>query len=232
MKTKIFCDIAELDKIRIFNKKKIVKGFTTNPSLMRKAGAKDYRSYSKKILKICKNKPVSLEVFADENNEMKKQAIQINTWAKNVYVKIPVVNSKGKFMGKIIQDLNNQNIKLNITAVYSANQTKKILNKINKKTKVIISIFAGRAADTDKDPVPEFKKSILLAKKFKNVEILWASVREPYNYLQAKQLGCHIITIPPSTIEKIENFGKSFDQLTKETVKAFLVDSNKSNFKI
>ena len=232
MKTKIFCDIAELDKIRIFNKKKIVKGFTTNPSLMRKAGAKDYRSYSKKILKICKNKPVSLEVFADENNEMKKQAMQINTWAKNVYVKIPVVNSKGKFMGKIIQDLNNQNIKLNITAVYSANQTKKILNKINKKTKVIISIFAGRAADTGKDPVPEFKKSIFLAKKFKNVEILWASVREPYNYLQAKQLGCHIITIPPSTIEKIENFGKSFDQLTKETVRAFLEDSNKSNFKI
>ena len=232
MKTKIFCDIAELDKIRIFNKKKIVKGFTTNPSLMRKAGAKDYRSYSKKILKICNNKPVSLEVFADEYNEMKKQAIQINTWAKNVYVKIPVVNSKGKFMGKIIQDLNNQNIKLNITAVYSANQTKKILNKINKKTKVIISIFAGRAADTGKDPVPEFKKSIFLAKKFKNVEILWASVREPYNYLQAKQLGCHIITIPPSTIEKIENFGKSFDQLTKETVKAFLGDSKKSNFKI
>ena len=232
MKTKIFCDIAELDKIRIFNKKKIVKGFTTNPSLMRKAGAKDYRSYSKKILKICNNKPVSLEVFADEHNEMKKQAMQINTWAKNVYVKIPVVNSKGKFMGKIIQDLNNQNIKLNITAVYSANQTKKILNKINKKTKVIISIFAGRAADTGKDPVPEFKKSIFLAKKFKNVEILWASVREPYNYLQAKQLGCHIITIPPSTIEKIENFGKSFDQLTKETVKAFLIDSNKSNFNI
>ena len=232
MKTKIFCDIAELDKIRIFNKKKIVKGFTTNPSLMRKAGAKNYRSYSKKILKICNNKPVSLEVFADEHNEMKKQAMQINTWAKNVYVKIPVVNSKGKFMGKIIQDLNNQNIKLNITAVYSANQTKKILSKINKKTRVIISIFAGRAADTGKDPVPEFKKSILLAKKFKNVEILWASVREPYNYLQAKQLGCHIITIPPSTIEKIENFGKSFDQLTKETVKAFLGDSKKSNFKI
>ncbi len=232
MKTKIFCDIAELDKIRIFNKKKIVKGFTTNPSLMRKAGAKDYRSYSKKILKICNNKPVSLEVFADEHDEMKKQAMQINTWAKNVYVKIPVVNSKGKFMGKIIQDLNNQNIKLNITAVYSANQTKKILSKINKKTRVIISIFAGRAADTGKDPVPEFKKSIFLAKKFKNVEILWASVREPYNYLQAKQLGCHIITIPPSTIEKIENFGKSFDQLTKETVKAFLVDSKKSNFKI
>jgi len=163
---------------------------------------------------------------------MKKQALQINTWGKNVYVKVPVANSKGIFMGKIIKELNNLNIKLNITAIYSAKQTEKILKLINKKTKVIISIFAGRAGDTGKDPVPEFKKSIALAKKFKNVEILWASVREPYNYLQAKQLGCHIITIPPTTIEKIENFGKTFDQLTKETVKAFLIDSKKSRFKI
>jgi transaldolase len=232
LKTKIFCDIAELAKIRKFNKKKIVKGFTTNPSLMRKAGAKDYKSYSKKILKICNNKPVSLEVFADNYFGMREQAIKINTWAKNVYVKVPVVNSKGKFMGKIIKELNGQNIKLNITAVYTAKQTKKILKMINKKTKVIISIFAGRAGDTGKDPVPEFIKSISLAKRFKNVEILWASVREPYNYLQAQQLGCHIITIPPSTIEKIENFGKSFNKLTKETVKNFLIDSKKSNFKI
>ena len=232
MKTKIYCDIAELAQIKKFNKKKIVKGFTTNPSLMRKAGAKDYKSYSKKILKICKNKPVSLEVFADEYVEMKKQAVKINTWAKNVYVKIPVTNSKGKFMGRIIKELNSENIKINITAVYSSEHTKKILKLINKKTKVIISIFAGRAGDTGKDPIPEFKKSISLAKKFKNVEILWASVREPYNYLQAKQLGCHIITVPPSTIEKIENFGKNFNQLTLETVKGFLVDSKKSNFKI
>ena len=232
MKTKIFCDIAELDQIKKFNKKKIVKGFTTNPSLMRKAGAKDYKSYSIKILKICKNKPVSLEVFADDYENMKKQAKQINTWAKNVYVKVPVANSKGKFMGQIIKELNHQNIKINITAVYSAGQTKKILKLINKKTKVIISIFAGRAGDTGKDPVPEFRKSIVLAKKFNNVQILWASVREPYNYLQAKQLGCHIITVPPNIIEKIENFGKTFNQLTKETVKAFLVDSKKSNFKI
>ena len=232
MKTKIFCDIAELAQIRKFNKKRIVKGFTTNPSLMRKAGAKDYKSYSKKILKICNNKPVSLEVFADNYFGMREQAIKINTWAKNVYVKVPVVNSKGKFMGKIIKELNGQNIKLNITAVYTAKQTKKILKMINKKTKVIISIFAGRASDTGKDPVPEFVKSIFLAKRFKNVEILWASVREPYNYLQAQQLGCHIITIPPSTIEKIENFGKSFNKLTKETVKNFLIDSKKSNFKI
>jgi transaldolase len=232
LKIKIFCDIAELEQIRKFNKKKIVKGFTTNPSLMRKAGAKDYKSYSKKILQICKNKPVSLEVFADEYTEMKKQATEINRWAKNVYVKVPVTNSKGKFMGRIIKELNSQKVKLNITAIYSAKQTKKILKLIDKKTKVIISIFAGRAGDTGKDPVPEFKRSILLAKKFKNVEILWASVREPYNYLQAKQLGCHIITVPPATIEKIENFGKTFDQLTRETVMGFLLDSKKSKFKI
>ena len=230
--TKIYCDIAELKLIKKFSKKKITKGFTTNPSLMRIAGAKDYKLYSKKIIKLCGTKPVSLEVFGDTYSEIKKQALQINTWGKNVYVKVPIANSNGKFMGKIINELNNKSIKLNITAVYSAKQTEKILKNINKKTKVIISIFAGRAGDAGKDPVPEFVKSIKLAEKFKNVEILWASVREPYNYLQAKQLGCHIITIPPSIIEKIEKFGKSFEQLTHETVKAFLVDSRKSRFKI
>ena len=232
MRTKIFCDTAELKKIKKFNKKLLVKGFTTNPSLMRKAGAKNYKSYSKKILKICNNKPVSLEVFGDEYADMKKQAIAINKWAKNVYVKIPVCNSKGNFMGRIIKELNSQNIKLNITAVYSSKQTEKILKLINKKTKVIISIFAGRAGDTGKDPIPEFQKSISMAKKYNNVEILWASVREPYNYTQADQLGCHIITIPPNIIEKIENFGKTFNQLSIETVKGFLVDTRKSRFKI
>ena len=197
---------------------------------MRKSGAKDYKSYSKKILNICNNKPVSLEVFGDDYISMKKQALEINTWGKNVYVKIPVTNSKAAFMGRIIKELNNQNIKLNITAVYSSKYTEKILKLINKKSKVIISIFAGRAGDTGKDPIPEFKKSIVIAKKFKNVEILWASVREPYNYLQAKQIGCHIITIPPQTIEKIEKFGKSHKQLTVETVRAFLKDSKKAKF--
>ena len=232
MNTKIFCDIAELDQINKFNKKHIVKGFTTNPSLMRKAGAKDYGSYSKKILKISKTKPVSLEVFADNYNEMKKQAIIINGWGRNVNVKIPVTNSKGKFMGKLIKELNKDKIKLNITAIYSAKQTEKILKQINKKTKVILSIFAGRAGDVGKDPIPEFKKSLKLAKTYKNVEILWASVREPYNLLQANQIGCHIITVPPSILEKVQNFGKSFKQLTLETVKGFLIDSKKSNFKI
>ena len=232
MNTKIFCDIAELDLIKKFNKKKIVKGFTTNPSLMRKAGAKDYKSYSKKILKVCKNKPISFEVFADDESSMIEQGKEINKWGNNVYVKVPIVNSKNIFTGEVIKKLNSENIKLNITAVYTASQTNKVLKVINKKTKVIISIFAGRAADTGIDPSVEFIKSIKLAKKFKNVEILWASVREPYNFLQAKKLGCHIITIPPVIIEKIENFGKTSNQLTIETVKGFLKDSKKSNFKI
>ena len=232
MKTKIFCDIAELNQIKKFNKKKIVKGFTTNPSLMRKAGAKDYKIYSKKILKICNNKPVSLEVFADNYKEMKEQALKINTWAKNIYVKIPVTNSEGIFMGKIIKELSNQGIKLNITAVYNFKQTQKILKEINKKSKVIISIFAGRAGDAGKDPIPELKKSIKISKKYRNVEILWASVREPYNYLQARQIGCDIMTAPPEIIEKIENFGKSYEKLTYETVKGFLDDSRKSRFKL
>ena len=231
MKIKIFCDIAELGQVKKFNKKKIVKGFTTNPSLMRKAGAKNYSQYSKDILKAT-NKPVSCEVFADDVENMLIQGEKISKWGKNVYVKVPVTNSKGRFMGKVIKSLNSSNIKLNITSVYTANQTKQILRSINKKTRVIISIFAGRMGDAGKDPIPEFKKSIQISKKFKNVEILWASTREPYNYIQAKQIKCHIITAPPAIIEKIENFGKSFDKLTKETVKTFLVDSKKSKFKI
>jgi len=229
--TKIFCDIADIKLISKFNSKFIVKGFTTNPSLMRKAGAKDYRNYSLNILKVT-NKPVSFEVFADNAKNMISQGLKISEWGKNVYVKVPVTNSRGKFMGEVINKLNKKKIKLNITSVYTAQQTKKILKKIDKTSKVIISIFAGRMADVGKDPIPEVKKSIIFAKKYKNVEILWASVREPYNFIQAKQLKCHIITAPPAIIEKIEKFGKSFNNLTIDTVNNFLKDSKKSKFKI
>ena len=198
---------------------------------MRKAGAKDYTKYSKDILAIT-NKPVSCEVFADNSKQMISQGNKITKWGRNVYVKVPVTNSKGKFMGAAINSLNKNKVKMNITAVYTAKQTKQILDRIDKKTRVIISIFGGRMADAGKDPVPEFKKSIKISKNFKNVEILWASTREPYNYIQAKQLGCHIITVPPSIIQKIEKFGKSFQKLTTDTVKGFLIDSKKSKFKL
>ena len=232
MKTKIFCDIADFKTIKFFNKKSIVDGFTTNPSLMRQAGAKNYKDYSLKILKVCKKKPISFEVFADEPKEMLKQAYKINTWGKNVYVKIPVVNSKGLFMGSVIKELSDKGIKLNITAVYTYEQTKKIYKSLNKKTKSIISIFAGRMADKGKDPLPIFKKSISLTKKNKNIEILWASTREAYNYIQAKQLKCNIITMPPKVINQINSFGKSFQSMTIDTVKGFLKDSKKSKFKL
>ncbi len=230
--TQIYCDIADITTIKKFSKKKIVKGFTTNPSLMRNAGAKNYELYSKEILKICNKKSISFEVFADDYKNILAQALKIKSWGKNVYVKIPVENSKGIFMGKVINELSKKNIKMNITAVYTHKQTLRILSKIKKNTNLIISIFAGRAGDVGKDPIPEIKKSINSARKFKNVKILWASVREPYNFTQASQLGCHIITIPPKIISKIEKFGKSFKSLTNDTVKAFLVDSRKSKFRI
>jgi len=232
MKTKIFCDIADFKTIKLFNKKKIVDGFTTNPSLMRLAGAKSYKEYCLKLLKVCKKKPISFEVFADNFDEMFDQALKINNWGKNIYVKIPVVNSKGKFTGSIIKKLSDRGIKLNITAVYSYEQTKKVVNCLNKKSKSIISIFAGRMADKGKDPLPIFKKSISLTKKNKNIEILWASTREAYNFTQAKQLDCNIITMPPKIINQITGFGKSFKSMTLATVKGFLNDSKKSNFKI
>ena len=232
MKTKIFCDIADYKIIKFFNNKPLVDGFTTNPSLMRLAGAKNYRNYSLKILKVCKKKPISFEVFADNFKDMLKQAYEINSWGKNVYVKIPVVNSKGVFTGSVIKELSDKGIKLNITAVYTFEQTEKIFKKLNKKTKSIISIFAGRMADKGKDPLPIFKKSISLTKKNKNIEILWASTREAYNFIQAKQLNCNIITMPPKVINQITGFGKSFKSMTLDTVKGFLTDSKKSRFSL
>ena len=163
---------------------------------------------------------------------MLKQAYEINSWGKNVYVKIPVVNSKGIFTGSVIKELSDKGIKLNITAVYTFEQTKNIYKKLNKKTKSIISIFAGRMADKGKDPVPIFKKSIALTKKNKNIEILWASTREAYNYIQAKQISCNIITMPPKVINQINGFGKSFKSMTLDTVKGFLIDSKKSKFSL
>ena len=232
MKTKIFCDTANYKIIKKLANDSLVKGFTTNPSLMRLAGAKNYKNYAKKILKICPKKPISFEVFADNYKDMIRQGLIISKWGKNVYVKIPVTNSKGIFSGKAIKYLSNKNVKLNITAVYTVNQTKQIVKKLNKKTKSIISIFAGRMADAGKDPVPIFNQSVKLCKKYNNIEILWASTREPYNFIQSKQTKSNIITMPEKIIDKIYKFGKSYQSLTIDTVKKFLIDSKKANFKL
>jgi len=232
MKTIIFCDSADFKIIKKFNSDPLVSGFTTNPSLMRLSGAKNYKNYSLKLLSVCKRKPISLEVFGDTFYQMVEQANVINSWGKNIYVKIPVLNSRGLFCGKAINILSNKGIKLNITAVYTVSQVKRILKYINKNSKTIISIFSGRMADVGKDPIPIIKESVRLTKKLKNIEILWASTREAYNYLQAKNCGCSIITMPSAIIEKISKFGKSYQELTLDTVKKFLKDSRDSNFKI
>ena len=232
MKIKIFCDSADYKQIKFYNKKSIVSGFTTNPSLMRLSGANDYKKYSLKILNICKKKPISFEVFADNKREMLLQAYKIAKWGKNIYVKVPVINSKGNYMGSVIKELSSKKIKPNITAVYTYEQVKKIVKSLNKKSKSIISIFAGRMADNGKDPIPIFKKSIRYVKKYKNIEILWASTREAYNVLQAKKLNCNIITMPPKIIDQISKTNKNFSTLTLDTVKNFLKDSKKSKFKI
>ena len=232
MKTEIYCDSADLKTIRKLSNNSLVSGFTTNPSLMRLAGARNYKNYSLKLLKACKGKPISLEVFGDTPKQMLEQAKIINSWGQNVYVKIPVVNSRGFFSGKVINTLSKKRIKLNITAVYTVKQVKKIIKNINKNSKTIISIFSGRMSDVGKDPIPIIKESVRLTKKLRNVKILWASTREAYNYLQAKNCGCQIITMPSTIVEKISKFGKTSQKLTLDTVKKFLKDSKDSNFKI
>ena len=231
-KSQIYCDTADISLIKKLSSSLLVRGFTTNPSLMKIAGAKDYKKYAIKLIKICNKKPISLEVFADEENAIEEQANVINSWGNNVYVKIPVVNTKGKFLGKVIKKLSSKGFKLNITAVYDLKQVQKILEILNKKSNTIISIFVGRMADAGKDPLPIIKKSVQISKKYKNIKILWASTREAYNYTQSCDCLCDIITMPPNIIKKIGKFGKSSKNLTVSTVKAFYEDAANAKFKI
>jgi len=230
--TKLYCDTADLKIIKKCIKKYNVDGVTTNPSIMRSTGVKNYKSQCLKILKITKKKPLSVEVFADEPHEIYKQAKKIKEWSKNLYVKIPIVNTKGLVLSKTIQKLNYEKIKLNITAVFTLNQLRKIKLSINKKTSVIISIFSGRIADNGIDPEILIKKSVKLFKNYKNVKILWASTREVFNYFQAKRCGCHIITMGPKFIEKLKSKKVTLNDYSIDSVKQFYSDGKKSKFKI
>ena len=232
LKTKIFCDTADIKVIKRLNRNPIVAGFTTNPSLMRLSGAKSYESYSKRLLKICNKKPISLEVIADEFEEIEKQANEIKSWGNNVYVKIPITNSKGNFSGKIIKRLSDKGLKLNITAVYTVSQVKKIIKCLNKNSYTIISIFCGRMADVGKDPIPIIQESVRVTKKIKKIKILWASTREAYNYTQANSCNCGIITMIEDKTNNCTKFGKSFKALTIDTVKTFYKDAVEAGFKI
>ena len=203
LKTNIFADGADLKSIQKLNEISYISGFTTNPSLMRKAGVEDYKKFAQEVLKIIKNKSISFEVFSDELDEMESQAREIASWGENVYVKIPITNSKGLKTSNIINKLTNDKIKCNITALLTYDQVREVYEVANPDTKIIISIFAGRIADTGLDPMQIMKDSINLCKTKKNIEILWASTREVLNVVQANSIGCHIITVPPLIIEKI-----------------------------
>ena len=232
LKIKIFSDGANFKEMMSANKNRYIKGLTTNPSLMRKSGISDYTAFAKLILKSIKKKPISFEVFSDDFKEMEKQAKIINGWGKNVYVKIPITNSKGRYSLELIKKLSDQNIKLNITAITTIEQVSKLKKYLNKKATCVISVFAGRIADTGRDPTNYIKQAIKKFKNFKKVEILWASTREVYNIIQANDLGCHIITVPPNLIKKLNLFGKDLKKYSLETVKDFYIDAKKSKFKI
>lgn len=230
-KIKIFADGADLISIRKLNSKKYISGFTTNPTLMKKSGIKDYKKFALNVLKFVKTKPISFEVFADNLNLMKQQAREISTWGKNVYVKIPVTNSKGVKTTTIIKTLSEEGINLNITALFTKRQIKETVNSLDKNTKSIISIFSGRIADAGVNPENIIKYSLKVAKK-KKIEVLWASTRETYNIFEAQKIKCHIITVPHSILNKFGLIGMDLKKLSLATVKSFLNDSIKAGFKI
>jgi transaldolase len=233
-KFQIFLDGANKDDIIKYLKNPIISGFTTNPSLMKKAGIKNYKKFSLELCELINktNKSVSFEVFADELNEMYDQAKVISQWSKNIYVKIPVVNTKGKSTSRVIKRLTLEGTKLNITAVFTVKQCKKIIDSLENNVPAIISIFCGRIADSGVDPkmtILKCKELILKSKK-KNIKILWASTREALNIIQAKTYGCDIITITEDILKKYKNFGKNLNDFSIETVKMFYNDAKTSNF--
>ena len=231
-KIDIYCDGADFESMKFFYKKSFIKGFTTNPSLMNSSGIKNYKEFSKKALKIIKNKSLSLEVFSDNLNEMERQANIISTWGKNIYVKIPITNTKGKSCLPIVKKLVDKKIKVNITAIFTENQISKIKKYINKDSHVIVSIFAGRIADTGINPNKIINKSIKLFKNYKNVKTLWASTREIYNIMQAAKLKCEIITVPISLLKKFNHLGKNLNVYSLDTIKGFYNDAKKAKYKL
>jgi transaldolase len=232
IKVKIFADGAKKDDIFLMNSFSYINGFTTNPTLMRKAGISSYENFSKEILVIVQKKPLSLEVFSDDFNEMEKQARKISSWGQNVYVKIPITNSMGKSSINLIKKLSDDGVKLNITALFTEQQVQETISALNINTKSIISIFAGRIADTGKDPTILIKKTLSLIGSNKNHEVLWASTRQIFNIIEADDIGCHIITVSPDIINKFNLINYDLEKYSLDTVKQFYEDAKKSNYVI
>ena len=232
LKVKIFADGADLESILELNKKPYIKGFTTNPTLMRKAGVRDYEAFSRKLIAAIPDRPISLEVLADEFLEMEKQAHHIASWGKNVYVKIPVTNTKGESSCPLITRLSNAGIRVNVTAVLTLNQVQAVSNALNVENPAIVSVFAGRIADTGVDPVPFMSRAIDILRNRPKVELLWASPRELLNIVQANELGCHIITVTSDILKKLSLLGKDLDEYSLETVEMFYNDAMSAGYSI
>jgi transaldolase len=232
LKIKIFADGAEKEGMMALAKEPHIKGFTTNPTLMRKAGITDYAAFAKEILGFIKDKPISFEVFSDDFSEMERQANIINAWAPNVYVKIPITNTKKESSFDLVKKLSSEGIKLNVTAILTTAQVKHIKDALNPKVPAIISVFAGRIADTGHDPMPIMKEAKAILASNPNYELLWASPRELFNIYQAEEVGCDIITVSHDILKKIGGIGYDHHELSLDTVKMFYEDGQKVGYKL
>lgn len=229
---KIFADGADLEGIREMAADPLIKGFTTNPTLMRKAGVDDYKSFALEALKIVTDRPISFEVFANEFDEMERQALEIASWADNVNVKIPITNTRGESAVPLVETLSGKGVAVNVTAMFTLEQVQSVVDVLNPETPAILSVFAGRVADSGRDPVPHMKEAVRIAKAKPKAEVLWASPRELLNIFQADEVGCHIITVTNDVIKKLANVGKDLDVFSRETVQMFYDDASAAGYTI
>ncbi len=232
IKIKLFGDGADLKTMKSMYDEGVVRGFTTNPTLMRNAGVTDYEAFAKSALQLIPDAPISFEVFSDDLVEMEREARKIASWGKNVYVKIPVTNTKGESTTTLIKKLSNDGLKLNVTAILTEEQVAAVANALSHSTPSIVSVFAGRIADTGRDPINIMKASKKILEPNKNAELLWASSREFFNIMQAEGCGCHIITITGEILKKLKMLDKDLNELSLDTVKMFYNDAKTVGYKI
>ena len=228
----MFADGADKDGMLEMYANPLISGFTTNPTLMKAAGIIDYKSFALDILTYIKDKPISFEVFSDEFDEMERQALEISSWADNIYVKIPVTNTKSESSIDLIAALSSKNVKLNVTAMMTIDQVQTVLPALSKGPGSYVSVFAGRIADAGLDPFPIMSEVVDILIDYPNIELIWASPRELYNVVQANEIGCHIITATNNILKKLPNLGKDLDQYSLETVKMFYDDAREAGYSI
>jgi transaldolase len=232
LKVKLFADGADLQVMKEMANKPFIQGLTTNPTLMRKSGVANYEQFALKVLSEIKDKPISFEVFSDDFDEMRDQAIRISSWARNVNVKIPITNSKGESSEKLIRELSKEGVALNITALMTTKQVETVISAADQSVPIYISVFAGRIADTGRNPIPIMEESIKILRSNPKAELIWASPREFLNVIQANEIGCHIITATTDILKKIELIGKNLEEYSLETVQMFRNDALSSGFTI